>query len=93
MPTQVGSKQAGQATAQEPPLESPPEPAAPGTEAFGGAAGKAGHRAEGEVQWRKRRVKLGRRQDKFPPWVRALLWMGAPAMIWLAIYAVGRMLL
>ena len=49
----------------------------------------------GEVmpQVRKRRVKVRRRQEKFPRPVRLLLLLGLPMMLWVGIYFAGRALL
>lgn len=42
---------------------------------------------------RKRRVRVGRKQDKFPRWVRMGLWLGMPAVLWAGVYLIGRALL
>lgn len=42
---------------------------------------------------RKRRVRVGRSQDKFPRWVRVLLWLGMPVVLWAGAYLIGRALL
>jgi len=63
-------------------------------DAAGGAPiGEGDARQEGEIQWRKRRKRLGRKRDKFPRWVRALIWIITPPILWLAIYGIGLLLL
>lgn len=42
---------------------------------------------------RKRRVRVGRSQEKFPRWVRILLWLGMPVVLWTSAYLIGRALL
>jgi len=42
---------------------------------------------------RKRRVRVGPTKEKFPPWVRVLLWLGMPVVLWAGAYLIGRVLL
>jgi hypothetical protein len=42
---------------------------------------------------RKRRVRVGRSQEKFPRWVRVLLWLGMPVVLWTGAFLIGRALL
>lgn len=79
-------------TRRESPLEPPPDLRV-GSKTGTAAADAAGAPVE-EVRWKKRRKRLGRRnRDKFPRWVRALIWMMTPVVLWLGIYALGQYLL
>lgn len=42
---------------------------------------------------KKRRVKVRRKQEKFPPALRLVILIGAPTLLWLGIYLVARALL
>jgi hypothetical protein len=44
-------------------------------------------------QIRKRRVRVRRKEEKFPRWVRAALWLGLPLLLWIAMYLIGSALL
>lgn len=52
-----------------------------------------GHPAAESPTRRKRWVRLGRSQEKFPRWVRILLWLGVPVVLWAGIYLIGLALL
>ncbi len=43
---------------------------------------------------RKRvRVRVKRKQDKFPRWVRLTLWLGLPVVLWIGVYLIGAAIL
>lgn len=42
---------------------------------------------------RKRRVRVGHSQEKFPRWVQMMLWLGMPVVLWTGAYVIGRLLL
>lgn len=42
---------------------------------------------------RKRRVRVDRSQEKFPRWIRVLLWLGMPIALWTGAYLIGRALI
>lgn len=51
----------------------------------------AGESPEGRK--RRVRVRVKRKQDKFPRWVRVMLWVGLPVTLWVAIYLIGTAIL
>lgn len=53
----------------------------------------AGDQAAESPRRRKRRVRVGRSQEKFPRWVRVLLWLAMPVVLWTGVYLIGRALL
>ncbi len=53
----------------------------------------ASDQAAEQPRRRKRRVRVGRSQEKLPRWVRVLLWLGMPVVLWAGAYLIGRALL
>mgnify|MGYP003295860660 CR=1 FL=1 len=46
-----------------------------------------------EIRTRRVRVRVKRKQDKFPRWVRLSLWLGLPVVLWIAVYLIGAAIL
>lgn len=42
---------------------------------------------------RRVRVRVKRKQDKFPRWVRLMLWFGLPVVLWIGVYLIGAAIL
>ena len=55
--------------------------------------GDASDQAAEPSRRRKRRVRVGPTQDKFPRWVQVALWLGMPVVLWAGAYVIGRVLL
>jgi len=55
--------------------------------------GDASDQAAEPPRRRKRRVRVGRSQEKFSPRVQVLLWLGMPVALWAGAYVIGRVLL
>ena len=55
--------------------------------------GDASDQAAEPPRRRKRRVRVGRSQDKLPRWIQMALWLGLPVVLWAGAYLIGRVLL